>query len=124
MKASLHIVDDDEAVRDSLQILMEARGYAVTSHAGGREFLAAFGAEPGACLVLDINMPVMSGLEVLAVVRQRWPQVPVILVTGRSENLARSEALAQGASALLEKPFRDDVLIAAIEEALSGTRLS
>ncbi len=118
MKASIHIVDDDEAVRDSLQILLEAHGYGVRGYAGGADFLAAF--QPGlrCCLVLDINMPGMSGIEILRAVRQRWPGLPVVMITGRAENLSEAEAIERGAHAVLEKPFRDIVLVGAIEDAL------
>jgi len=118
LQASIHIVDDDEAVRDSLQILLEAHGYGVRGYAGGAEFLASFEAGARSCLVLDINMPGMSGIEALRAVRERWPGLPVVMITGRAENLAEAEAIGMGAQALLQKPFRDKVLVAAIEGAL------
>ncbi len=117
LNGTIHIVDDDDAVRDSLQILLEARGYRVESHAGGREFFASLRGEPSGCVLLDINMPVMSGIEVLAELRSRWPDLPVILITGRAENITPAQAIASGALDLLEKPFRDDALAKAIDRA-------
>jgi FixJ family two-component response regulator len=120
LTAFIHIVDDDEAVRDSLQILLEACGFAVRSYPGGAEFLKAYRDTPRTCLLLDINMPVMGGLAVLEQVRRLWPRLPVILITGRSDNLDRAQALASGAFDLLDKPFRDSDLLGTIERALAS----
>lgn len=119
MSACIYIVDDDEAVRDSARILLEAYGYDVQIFAGGAEFLSSFDGRPMACLILDINMPGMDGLAVLDAVRARWPGLPVIMITGRGDKAAKAQALGNGAIALLEKPFSDVALRDAIEHALA-----
>jgi FixJ family two-component response regulator len=118
LSATIYIVDDDEAVRDSARILLEAHGYEVQIFAAGPEFLAAFDGALKTCLILDINMPGMSGFEVLDLVRARWPRLPVIMITGRGDKAAKARALGNGAVALLEKPFGDVALVSAIEQAL------
>lgn len=119
LDASIYIVDDDEAVRESAQILLEAHGYDVQIFANGPDFLARFDGQRRSCLILDINMPGMDGLEVLDIARARWPHLPVIMITGRGDKSARLRALENGAVALLEKPFADVVLLGSIEQALA-----
>lgn len=114
------VVDDDEVVRDSLKVLLELRRYDVRDFGSAAAFLAArddTGAEPG-CLVLDIHMPKMSGIELLRELRNRGDGVPVILMTGRREATAQSQAEALGAVALLDKPISHPALFAALEQAL------
>lgn len=119
MSASIYIVDDDEAVRDSARILLEAHGFKVEIFAAGPDFLGSFDGRPKGCLILDINMPGMGGLEVLDVVRAQWPDLPVIMITGRGDKAAKAQALRSGAVALLEKPFGDVALVQSIEQALA-----
>lgn len=116
----IYIVDDDDAVRDSVRILLEALGYDVRVFASGPEFLASFDGRHGACLILDINMPDMDGLEVLDAVDTGWPGLPVIMITGRGDGASKVQALRNGAIVLLEKPFGDVALVRSIERALAG----
>lgn len=120
MSASIYIVDDDEAVRDSARILLEAYGYDARIFASGPDFLSSFNGGSRACLILDINMPGMDGLAVLDAVRLRWPELPVIMITGRGDKTAKARALGNGAVALLEKPFGDVALLDAIGQALAA----
>jgi two-component system response regulator FixJ len=90
------IVDDDEAVRDSLRLLLECEGYETRKFASGREFVAAGGAGEGDCLILDVNMPGMSGIEILETMRMH----PVIVISGRTDALTRKRAHAAGALAI------------------------
>lgn len=115
----IYIVDDDDAVRDSVRILLEVHGYDVQDFASGPEFLAGFDGRPKACLILDINMPGMGGLEVLDAVGAKWPGLPVIMITGRGDGASKTQALRNGAVALLEKPFGDMALVQSIERALT-----
>lgn len=114
---TVYVVDDDAAVRDSVGILLDAHGYAAQTFASADEFLEGMADPRAACLVLDVNMPGVSGLELLTIVQRRWPQLPVIMVTGKFENLDNlRQALPTGVD-LLAKPFADKVLFAAIKRA-------
>lgn len=120
---TIFVVDDDEVVRDSLKVLLETRQFAVRDFGSGPAFLADRGATgaPG-CLVLDIHMPEMSGLELLRRLRDNGDQLPVILVTGRRDPSAQTQAQALGAVTLLDKPISHPALFAAIEQALAGLK--
>jgi len=111
---TVHIIDDDEAVRDSVKILLESHDISVRTYSSGEEFLAGFSGPVNDCLLLDVNMPGMSGLEVLEVVGARWSGLPVVLITGRSENLRRARARTNDSVGLLEKPFTEADLLTAI----------
>lgn len=112
------IVDDDEVVRDSMRAVLESRSYAVTDFASGADLLA-FGASGGAdCLVLDIHMPGMTGLDLLRELRARSVATPVILITGRSDAGIVAQAKALGAVALLDKPIGHAVLFDTIRRAI------
>jgi FixJ family two-component response regulator len=117
---SIYIVDDDQAVRDSVQTLLEIYGYDVRCFASGEEFVRGFDGRAGACLVLDIVMPGMSGLELLRFARARWADLPVIMVSGRGEHLSKAGLVAAGATDFLPKPFSDTAIVEAIERALAG----
>ena len=108
------ILDDDEAVRDSLEILLQTHGYEVTSFGSARAFLSSDAARQGGCLILDLHLPDMSGFDVL---RRLEGRMKVIMITARSDAATRRSALAAGAMALLEKPFTDEQLVGTIEQA-------
>ena len=120
MAASIYIVDDDQAVRDSVQTLLEIYGYDVHCFASGEAFLSGFDGRPGACLVLDVLMPGMSGLELLRLARHRWAKLPVIMISGHAERLSKAGLAADGAADLLAKPFSDVAIVDAIERALAA----
>lgn len=108
------IVDDDEAVRDSLEILLQTHGYEVTSFASARAFLDSGESGEGSCLILDLHLPDMSGFDVL---RQLEGRMKVIMITARSDAATKRNALEAGAMTLLEKPFTDALLVSTIERA-------
>jgi two-component system response regulator FixJ len=116
---AVHIIDDDDAVRDSLAVLLETHGFETAGYASAPEFLTAVdaGLEEG-CVVTDVQMPPMSGLELLAALRIRRNALPVIVVTARSGRALAAEALALGAQNVIEKPFTPGVLVAAVRELL------
>lgn len=115
----IFVIDDDEVVRDSLKVLLETRNYAVRDFESARAFLAWRRAQPaGGCAILDIHMPDMSGLELLREMRNMGDQLPVILVTGRRDPAAQTQAQALGALTLLDKPISHPALFAAIGQAL------
>jgi FixJ family two-component response regulator len=112
------IVDDDESVRRALGRLVEALGMRVESHASPRALLERGHAREPSCLLLDVQLPGMSGFELHERLRARGLQAPVIFVTGHPDEEARTRARAAGAMALLEKPVDDRDLIAALDRAL------
>ncbi|MEW6768009.1 MAG: response regulator FixJ [Pseudomonadota bacterium] len=118
---TVHVIDDDEAVRDSVEFLLSAAKHAVKSYASAADFLPALPSIDGGCIVTDIRMPGMSGLELLQRVKDLKIAVPVIVITGHGDVPLAVEAMKLGASDFVEKPFDDDALLASIESALSSS---
>lgn len=116
----ISIIDDDDAVRDSLAALLEADGHAVALHGSGEAFLATRALEAADCVVLDLQLPGMSGLEVLGKLSANRPALPVILITGRSYPGLREQALRAGACALLQKPLPHRAILDTIHGALEA----
>ena len=116
----VHVIDDDEAVRDSIAFLLTAAKMPVKAYKSASDFLSALPSLDGGCIVTDIRMPGMSGLELLARVKELKLLVPVIVITGHGDVPLAVEAMKLGASDFVEKPFDDDVLLASIESALSA----
>ena len=114
----IFIVDDDDAVRDSLRALLEAHGMTVEDFESTADFAATDRQHPRACLILDLHLPVMGGLDYLASFGNEGPGLPVIMVTGRSDDASRARAFELGAVAFLEKPVDDRELLSAIDRAL------
>jgi two-component system response regulator FixJ len=112
------IVDDDEAVRDSLGILLQAFGFGVVSHASGAELLADTGRLLRGCLIVDQHMPQMDGLTVLAALRCEGSQVPAILITGRRDAAISRRAQMLEVVAVLEKPFQTALLVKLIQASM------
>ena len=107
---SVYIVDDDDDVRASTAFYLQALGFAVRTYSGGREFLAdADGLLPG-CVLLDVRMPVMSGLDVLAALKPYLATLPVIVMTGHGDVATAVNAMKAGASDFIEKPFDETLL--------------
>jgi two-component system, LuxR family, response regulator FixJ len=121
---SVFIVDDDEAVRNSLRLLVKSVGLMAVAQVSAQEFLAHYDpAQPG-CLVLDVRMPGMSGLELQEELNRRGAVIPVIFITGHGDIPMAVEAMQQGAFHFLQKPFRDQDLIDCIQRALERDRLN
>ena len=116
-EATVFIVDDDEAVRAGLGALLTARGFDVRSFESAETFLSAPPAKANACLLLDVRMPGMSGLELQRELKGRGIALPIIMITGHGDVPMAVAALKGGAVDFLEKPFDADVLLAAIDEA-------
>jgi two-component system response regulator FixJ len=114
----IFIVDDDEATRDSLRLLLEAHGFETREFADGRTFLNGECPADGDCLILDLTMPGMNGFEVLAELRRRDDRLPVIIVTAHADPVTRSRATAGGALGMVEKPHRAGELLALVRRAL------
>jgi two-component system, LuxR family, response regulator FixJ len=117
--AMVFVVDDDSGVRSSIRMLLKSVGIPATPMASAQEFLEAFDpAQPG-CLVLDIRMPGMSGLELQQQLNLRGAVLPVLFITGHGDVPMAVEAMQQGAFDFLQKPFRDQDLIDRIQKALA-----
>jgi len=118
-RSTVFVVDDDESVRGSLQFLLGSVGLESRAFASAAEFLSVYDAgEPG-CLVLDVRMPGMSGLDLQQQLNLRGAVLPVIFITGHGDIPMAVEAMQHGAHDFLQKPFRDQDLIDRIQEALT-----
>ncbi|EWY39359.1 transcriptional regulator [Skermanella stibiiresistens SB22] len=115
---TVFLVDDDEPVRDSLRTLLESYSMAVEDYSSCPEFLENFRTEEGGCLVLDLHLPVMSGLEFMEIHGGSLDDMPVILITGRGDPATKARALEAGVLAFIEKPFEDESLVDLIRTAL------
>jgi two-component system, LuxR family, response regulator FixJ len=113
------IVDDDEAVRASLRLLLKSVGLAATALGSAQEFLASHDASQPGCLLLDIRMPGMSGLELQQQLNLRGAIMPVIFITGHGDVPMAVEAMKHGAFDFLQKPFRDQELLERVQRALA-----
>jgi two-component system response regulator FixJ len=120
----VYLVDDDEAIRKSTSFMLQTAGFTVMTFASGRTFLAAVDElEPG-CIVLDLGMPEMDGLQVQAALRQRNANWPAIVITGQGEVGQALHAMKAGASGFFEKPFERAMFVEAIEEAFLRLEVS
>jgi two-component system response regulator FixJ len=116
---AVHIIDDDDAVRDSLAILLETRGFAVATYSTAQAFLAHAEGGIEGCVITDVQMPEMNGLQLLRAFKARNLDVPVLVVTARTGRALAEEAMAQGARALIEKPFEPDAFVEIVRDALA-----
>lgn len=118
--ASVFVVDDDDAVRNSLRLLLKSVGLPTVAFASAREYLDSWHpAQPG-CLVLDVRMPGMSGLELQEELNRRGAIIPVIFISGHGDIPMAVEAIQHGAFDFLQKPFRDQDLIDRVQRALAA----
>lgn len=116
----IHIIDDDEAMRDSLDYLLDAASMVARTYSSADEFLKQIETlEPG-CIVTDVRMPGMSGLELVRVLSERGLPQPVIVITAHGDVSMAVEAMRAGAVDFLEKPFEEEALLGAIRDALSS----
>ena len=112
-------VDDDFRVRESIESLVESAGHTPLVFASAEEFLQSGAPESAVCLITDVRMPGIDGLELQRRVRLKYPRLPVILITAHYDNETRQRALSQGAAGFLYKPFDAADLLSAIEFALT-----
>lgn len=119
MSGTVHVVDDDAAVRDSLALLVRSVGLESRTYASAAEFLAAFDATMDGCLVVDIRMPGMSGLDLQQVLKERGCRLPLLFITGHGDVAMAVRAMRAGALDFIEKPFRDQELLDRINQALA-----
>ena len=114
---TVYVVDDDPAIRDSISLSLSLRGYPIALFASGEDFLNAFDAAWTGCVVADIRMPGISGLQLQTELTTRGSKLPVVIITGHGDVSAARAAFRGRAIDFLEKPFDDGHLISAIETA-------
>lgn len=119
-EAVIHVIDDDDAARDSLVFLLDTAGMRTRAYESPVLFLEALPISKPACIVTDIRMPEMTGIELLRRLHQTDPHLPVIVITGHADVPLAVEAMKLGAADFIEKPFDDEVLVAAVRLAIAG----
>jgi len=116
--AIVHVIDDDEALRDSLTFLLRTADIEVMSHASAAAFLDALPLTGLTCIITDVRMPGLSGIDLLRRVKELGIEVPVIVITGHGDVPLAVEAMRFGAVDFLEKPFDDEILLQSVRAAL------
>jgi FixJ family two-component response regulator len=117
--ALVYLVDDDEAVRDALGMLFKSIGLKFEAYASALDFLERYDPARNACLVADIRMPGLSGLELQQRLNERHSELPIIFITGHGDVAMAVNAMKSGAADFVQKPFRDQDLIDRIHKALA-----
>jgi two-component system, LuxR family, response regulator FixJ len=123
MAEKVHIIDDNADVRDSLCSLLEVKGYAVQGHSSAEEFLRQFSASDALCIIVDLRMPGMSGLELQSNLVNQAIDVPFIMITGYGDVPTAVQALKSGASDFIEKPIDTGLLLRAVQNAAEKRRI-
>lgn len=118
--AMIYVIDDDDAVRQSLEFLLSTAGFKSRGFESARAFLDVLGEIESGCVITDVRMPEITGIDLLRKVKEVKPGLPVIVITGHGDVALAVEAMKIGAIDFLEKPFDDDGLIAAVKAALSN----
>ena len=116
----ISIVDDDASIRAAIDSLLRARGYAVYTFASAAEFLRSPQLNESSCVITDVRMPEMSGVELQSALRKQGNSVPFIFITAFPEESARLQALRDGAACFLSKPFDAPTLIRCVKAALAA----
>jgi len=115
----VYVIDDDESARSSLEFLLDVAGVRVRPFSSGDAFLKSSPPLTGACVITDIRMPGVSGIELTETIKRKDPSVPVIVITGHADVPLAIQAMKAGAADFIEKPFEDDIILSAIERAVS-----
>lgn len=117
---TVFVIDDDAAARESLQAMVKSRGYEVRGFASAEEFLDKYAPDWVGCIVTDVRMPGMSGIEFLHRLKEKKVSLPVIVITGYADVPMAVQAMKAGAATFLEKPCQDQELASNIEQAMSS----
>jgi FixJ family two-component response regulator len=120
-RSLVSVVDDDESVRESLPDLLKEFGYSVRTFSSAAEFLASDALDQTRCLLLDIAMPGMTGIELQAELKRQHKRIPIIFISATQDEAVRARVIALGAAACLTKPFSDTALLEALRTAMSPT---
>jgi two-component system response regulator FixJ len=115
----VHVIDDDAAVRDALRLLLTTEGLEVVTHDSALGFLASIDRADTGCVVTDVRMPEMTGMELLLKVKEMGLSLPVIVISAHADVPLAVQAMKEGALDLLEKPFDDEALLTAVRQALA-----
>jgi FixJ family two-component response regulator len=118
LPALIAIVDDDESVRDAVGSLFRSMGFRTEPFTGGKEFLAAPNLREFSCLILDVQMPGMDGLELQLRLAAASHPIPIIFITAFGDESVRARALRGGAVSFLTKPFSEDALLGAVQSVI------
>ncbi|MEN9384907.1 MAG: hypothetical protein RI959_240 [Pseudomonadota bacterium] len=121
-KGTVYVVDDDEAVRDSLQWLLEGKDYRVRSFESAESFLSRFDPREVACLIADIRMSGMSGMELQDRLMERQSPLPIVFITGHGDVPMAVESMKKGALDFIQKPFNENQLLQLVETMLDKAR--
>jgi two-component system response regulator FixJ len=122
VKPTIWVVDDDDAMRTSLQWLIESAGFRVESFTSANHFLQTHYPGRLGCLLLDVRMPGMTGIELLEHLRQKNMEIPTIMITGHGDVPMAVRAMQYGATDFIEKPFNDEMLLESIQRALDNAQ--
>ncbi|KTT14686.1 response regulator transcription factor [Pseudacidovorax intermedius] len=121
-KGTVYVVDDDEAVRDSLQWLLEGKDYRVRCFESAESFLARYDPREVACLIVDIRMAGMSGLELQDKLIERKSPLPIVVITGHGDVPMAVDSMKKGAMDFIQKPFNEEALVSLVERMLDHAR--
>jgi two-component system response regulator FixJ len=121
-EAIVHVIDDDEAVRQSVEFLLRTSGIAAKTYGSAAAFLAALPKTDSGCVITDVRMPEISGIDLLRHLGDRRISIPVIVITGHGDVPLAVEAMKAGAVDFLEKPFDDELLLRSVRSALNRSQ--
>ena len=121
-KGTVYVVDDDEAVRDSLQWLLEGKDYRVRCFESAESFLSRYDAREVACLIVDIRMGGMTGLELQSRLIEVGSPLPIVFITGHGDVPMAVDTMKKGAMDFIQKPFKEDQLVALVERMLDQAK--
>jgi two-component system response regulator FixJ len=122
MAETVYIVDDDDGIRESLTALLELKGYAAKPFASGQDFLSSFSPQDALCVLADLRMPDMGGLDLQERLLAQGVAVPFIVITGHGDVPSAVRALKSGATDFIEKPLDSEAVLAAIQKAAETRR--
>ncbi len=118
LKPTVFVVDDDQAVRESMDMLMRSGGWTVRTFGSASDFLERYEPADRGCLILDVRMPEVSGLELQQMLSQREIRLPIIMITGHGDVPVAVQAMRNGAVDFLQKPFSQQMLLERVKEAI------